>query len=319
MSFSSSFRANSGADRNVAPSGGSKRRSQRRAGSSSPRRTLPTYRANPRQQFNILLGLADLDTGTTPVQRTALAQHIDIGAATVGDCMTFLADIGLVQAGRGQYALTERGREFAAAWRCDRAQARLLLHPLLAAHWSAAAATRLLANGPVPQEELARLLRDDLPGVPMRGHYMVEWLDIALIVERDEERLEVRLPTPDAPKSTQPPGPKAQEEHDEEQSPRRGTATAPRAPRAAGRRASVTSLSCSVCPVRRSRTCPTPATPPSSKASWPPCAASWRRPPDPAPAGRRSEWTGTPGVAAGARGRLWILPAEGSIPSPSTT
>ncbi|WP_327156369.1 hypothetical protein [Streptomyces tubercidicus] len=206
----------------MAPSGGSKRRSQRRAGSSSPRRTLPTYRANPRQQFNILLGLADLDTGTTPVQRTALAQHIDIGAATVGDCMTFLADIGLVQAGRGQYALTERGREFAAAWRCDRAQARLLLHPLLAAHWSAAAATRLLANGPVPQEELARLLRDDLPGVPMRGHYMVEWLDIALIVERDEERLEVRLPTPDAPKSTQPPGPKAQEEHDEEQSPRRG-------------------------------------------------------------------------------------------------
>lgn len=220
MSFSSSFRADSGADRNVAPRGASKRRGQRRAGSSSPRRTLPTYRANPRQQFNILLGLADLDTGTTPVQRTALAQHVGIGAATVGDCMTFLADIGLVEAGRGQYALTERGREFAEAWRCDRGQARLLLRPLLAAHWSAAAATRLLADGPVPQEKLARLLRDDLPGVPMRGHYMVEWLDIALIVERDEERLEVRLPTPDAPKSTQPPGPKDQEEHDEEQSTR---------------------------------------------------------------------------------------------------
>ncbi len=151
------------------------------------------------------------------MQRAALAQHVGIGAATVGDCMAFFADVGLVEAGRGQYAVTEQGRAFAEAWRCDRTQARLVLRPLLGAHWSAAAATRHLADGPLKQEELAGLLRAGLPGVPMRGHYMVEWLDIALIVERDEERLEVRLPTPIAPEPPQPPGPKGQEERDEEQ------------------------------------------------------------------------------------------------------
>ncbi|MGW2326491.1 hypothetical protein ACWC5C_12060 [Streptomyces sp. NPDC001700] len=131
--------------------------------------------------------------------RPVLAQHVGIGAATVGDCMAFLADVGLVETGRGQYAITERGRSFAEAWRGDRAQARLVLRPLLGAHWSAAAAADYLAGGSLPQEELARLLRAGLPGVPVRGQYMVEWLDIALIVERDPQRLQVRLRAPDAP------------------------------------------------------------------------------------------------------------------------
>ncbi|MFI1679099.1 hypothetical protein [Streptomyces sp. NPDC020607] len=165
------------------------------------------------------MALDDLTVKGAPVQRTALAQHVGIGAATVGDCMAFLADVGLAAAGRGQYTITEQGREFTRAWRSDRAQARLVLHPLLKAHWSAAAAGDLLADGPLPQEELGRLLRAGLPGVPMRGQYMVEWLDIALIVERDAERLQVRLPTPDTP----PPGRPAdardaeQEEEDEDE------------------------------------------------------------------------------------------------------
>ncbi|QKV93013.1 hypothetical protein HUT19_15650 [Streptomyces sp. NA02950] len=191
-----------------------RRRSQRSTASSSsaPRRTLPSYRANPCQQINILIGLADLDTGAAPVQRAALAEYLGLGAATVGDCMTFLADVGLAEAGRGQYAITGRGRAFAQAWRRDRAQARLVLRPLLGAHWSAAAAAAHLAGGPLPQEELARLLRDGLPGVAMRGQYMVEWLDIALIVERDPQRLEARLRAPDAPAPPQDPGPDPESE-----------------------------------------------------------------------------------------------------------
>ncbi|MGW2009752.1 hypothetical protein [Streptomyces nigrescens] len=209
MSFSSPHRTNSGTGRNTGPRSGTKHRKGR--ADSQPRRALPTYRANPRQQINILLGLADLDTGTAQVQRTALSEHVGIGAATVGECMTFLADVGLAEAGRGQYTVTEQGRAFAEAWGRDRAQARLVLNPLLGAHWSATAAARHLADGPLPQEELARLLRAGLPGVLMRGQYMVEWLHIALVVERDEERLEVRLPVPDAPEPPQAPNPKRDE------------------------------------------------------------------------------------------------------------
>lgn len=186
------------------------------------RRTLPSYRANPSKQINILLALADLAAGSAGVQRTALAQHAGIGAATVGDCMAFLADIGLVEAGRGQYAITERGRAFAAAWPRERMRARLVLRPLLQAHWSAAASAAHLAGGPLPQEELARLLGTGLPGVPMRGIYMVEWLDIALIVERDTERLQVRLHAP----ATPPPSPAPGTRQDEEESQGEGQQTA---------------------------------------------------------------------------------------------
>ncbi|TSB38437.1 hypothetical protein FNZ23_17125, partial [Streptomyces benahoarensis] len=140
------------------------------------------------------MGLAELDTGMRPVQRTALAQHVGLGAATVGDCMTFLADLQLAEAGRGQYAVTERGREFAETWRRDRPLARRMLQPLMQAHWSADAAAAHLAGGPLPQEELARLLRAGLPGAPMRGQYLVEWMEIALVVERDPDLLHVHLP-----------------------------------------------------------------------------------------------------------------------------
>lgn len=211
MSTSSSSRAHSDSDRNAERSASAKRHGPRHGGSSS-RRTLPSYRANPRQQINILLALADLAAGSAGVQRVTLAQHARIGAATVGDCMAFLADIGLVEAGRGQYAITEQGRAFAAAWPRERMRARLVLRPLLQAHWSATAAAAHLAGGPLPQEELARLLRTGLLGVPMRGTYMVEWLDIALIVERDTERLQVRLPTPETPPPPPAPGTRQEEE-----------------------------------------------------------------------------------------------------------
>jgi hypothetical protein len=176
-----------------------KRREER-----APRRTLPSSRANPDQQIKILIALAELDTGEVAVERAALARHLGKGAETVGDCLSFLGDLGLAEVGRGRYSVTERGRAFAETWPRDTAQARLLLRPPVQAHWSAAAAAHHLAGGPMPQEKLAEKLRTGLPGVPMRGLYMVEWLIIALIIERDD-RLRVSLPTAQADAGAAPP------------------------------------------------------------------------------------------------------------------
>ncbi|MFD0367743.1 hypothetical protein [Streptomyces sp. NPDC127114] len=151
------------------------------------------------QQIKTLATLARLAEGTGEVRRSVLAQHTGRSAATVGDCMGFLADVGLVRAAQGLYAVTDEGREFAGLWQRDSARARLLLHPLLAAHWSAPAAARHLADGPLPQEELAKRIRAGLPGVPLRGMYLVEWLVIGLVLVRDEQ-LRVHL----APANHQP-------------------------------------------------------------------------------------------------------------------
>ncbi|MFD0378044.1 hypothetical protein [Streptomyces sp. NPDC127112] len=134
---------------------------------------------------------------------------------TVSECMGFLTEVGLTEPGRGRYCLTDRGRAFAAAWPRDSAQARLLLRPLMQAHWSAAAAASHLTGGPLPQEELARLLRTGLRGLAMRGVYLVEWLVIGLIVERNDRlciQMAGQVPHSDAPSA--PPKEERPEESD---------------------------------------------------------------------------------------------------------
>ncbi|MEV7392597.1 hypothetical protein [Streptomyces sp. NPDC091215] len=172
------------------------------------RRTLPSGRSSPAQQINALVTLAGLGSDGARVHRAALAEQVGKSPATVADCMAFLADLGLVEGGRGQYAVTEHGQRFAWLWPRDSAQARLLLHPLLTAHWSAAAAARHLTDGPLPQEQLAGWLRSGLPGVPLRGMYLVEWLVIGLVLVRDEQ-LNVHLASADpaTPADPRPPAP----------------------------------------------------------------------------------------------------------------
>ncbi|MFB8176037.1 hypothetical protein ACFC8N_08150 [Streptomyces sp. NPDC055966] len=206
---------------------------------SPPRRTLPSNRSSPAQQIKIVLGLASLTQGLADaVKRSRLAQQVSLSPATVGDCMAFLSDVGLARAERGWYSLTDQGRTFAHLWTRDSARARLLLRPLLQEHWSFEAATRHLANGPLPQEKLAERLRAGLPGVPVRGMYLVEWLVIGLVLIRDEQ-LRMHLAPADAvpptagpgawpgadagaePKAEQPGGPKPDElgERDQEREP----------------------------------------------------------------------------------------------------
>ncbi|MBY8884742.1 hypothetical protein K7472_07770 [Streptomyces sp. PTM05] len=133
-------------------------------------RALPSGRCNPAQQIKVVIALTELlEDGGARVDRALLAERVGRSFATVGDCMTFLTNLGLVKTERGRYGITEDGRRFARLWPRDTSQARLVLRPLAAAHWSAAAAAHHLADGPMPQEQLGALLRSGLPGVPLRG------------------------------------------------------------------------------------------------------------------------------------------------------
>ncbi|MFK0257439.1 hypothetical protein [Streptomyces sp. NPDC090445] len=182
-----------------------------------PRRTLPSGRTSPAQQIQLLIALAELGADGREVGRAAVAARTGKSKDTVSECMGFLAEVGLAEPGRGRYALTEQGRAFAEAWLRDSARARLLLRPLMQAHWSGAAVARHLAGGPLPQEELARLLRTGLRGLAMRGIYLVEWLVVGLAVERDD-RLYIHLPG-QIPRTSTPPPSQAEPETEEEPDP----------------------------------------------------------------------------------------------------
>ncbi|MER5729674.1 hypothetical protein ABT084_15260 [Streptomyces sp. NPDC002138] len=160
---------------------------------------------SPAQQIRLVVALAELRTEGAEVTRAAVAARIGKSPDTVSESMAFLGEVGLTEPGRGKYTLTHQGRAFAEAWPRDTAQARLVLRPLMQAHWSAAAAAKCLSDGARPQEELARLLRTGLSRNPMRGVYLVEWLVIGLAVERDD-RLHIHLPgQASQPGSAEPP------------------------------------------------------------------------------------------------------------------
>ncbi|MCX5200609.1 hypothetical protein OG897_03900 [Streptomyces sp. NBC_00237] len=163
-----------------------------------PGLTLPTPRCSPMRQIRMLTALAALQQEDRAVGGRLLAAHAKLGVNTVTDSFAFLSAVGLTRHGEGACMLTEAGRTFAEQWPHDRTQARLFLRPLMESHWSVPAAAQFLAGGPLPQEELGRLLQQGLPGDSLRGRYLVEWLTIALLVVRDV-RLNISLPTPEEP------------------------------------------------------------------------------------------------------------------------
>ncbi|MFF3030744.1 hypothetical protein ACFVS7_06975 [Streptomyces rubiginosohelvolus] len=137
--------------------------------------------------------MAGLSNGVpTRLARDRLVKVTGLYPASVADPMGFFRSLGLVEGIRGAYGLTRAGLAVAEAWTRDDEQARLLLRPLMLNHWAARKAAGLLAGGALPQEELAAKLKEGLPGNDARGIYMLEWLWIGLVVQRDE-RLCVRL------------------------------------------------------------------------------------------------------------------------------
>ena len=167
---------------------------------------LPTERMSVDRQVNMLKAIHTLGgESRAPLMISQIAQHLNVAVATAGPAARFLITASLLDGGRGIYAITEAGSQFATLWDSDTARARLLLRGLWSETWFARKTARELANGPLSESELAKRLQQGKSGPTTRGLYLVEWMTMALLVQRDEMgMITYASPGPQAPSSPKP-------------------------------------------------------------------------------------------------------------------
>ncbi|WP_405848564.1 hypothetical protein OG211_14735 [Streptomyces niveus] len=156
------------------------------ASSSPPKvRTTPTSRITPRRQLEIsdLVGRLGNET---QAEITAEMIHKAIGIAPKSsiEAAAFFVHAGLFRPGHRAWSPTELGKNLSRLRVEDPTRARLLLRDAWQDMWFNRRARQILANGPLPEADLARRLQTGLPGRPERGLYLVEWMSYALLVER---------------------------------------------------------------------------------------------------------------------------------------
>lgn len=152
-------------------------------------RPMPSDRANLSQQWRIFTCTAKLSgTARETVTSAQVARDAVVGPETVAEVLRFLEAVDLVQGARGQYKVSPAGLAVAQRWEQDETQARLLLQALFLPHWWVTAVVQTLQEAPVDQDVLGRRLHEGLAGKPRRGAYLVDWLVLALLVCRDENR-----------------------------------------------------------------------------------------------------------------------------------
>ncbi|MFD5086438.1 hypothetical protein ACFWOG_27850 [Kitasatospora sp. NPDC058406] len=157
------------------------------SGTAHPR-IMPTERMGPRRQLTMIEVTADLGgPDRRPVAAADIARRLNLSESTVAGAPGFLAQAGLLEPGRGAWAVTPAGATLADLRRSEPTRARLFLHRHWRGTWFQQAAVRLLAHGPMEEADLAAKLGEGTPGVPERGLYLVEWLGYALIVHRDDD------------------------------------------------------------------------------------------------------------------------------------
>lgn len=139
-----------------------------------------------------------------PVTAKALATRLGITPKTISRATGFLTHAGILQPGRGAWALTELGYSLARLRSSDSARARLLLRDHWQDTWFQQRCQRLLASGPLEEAELAAHLCADRPGPLERGLYLTEWMTYALLLDRDEQG---RLTLPVEQQTATPSGP----------------------------------------------------------------------------------------------------------------
>ncbi|MBZ6107400.1 hypothetical protein ACF1HU_33240 [Streptomyces olivaceus] len=156
---------------------------------SSGTRTTPTDRASQRRQWGLALAACYCSGASRHTVASAeLARSEKVTAETATQTLRFCCEVGLFNGGRGKFTVTEAGWAIAQRWQEDPIHARLLLQEqFLRPHWSVPVARAALLAGCLPAEELGKRLLGDLPGKLRRGRYLVEWLEWALLVHRDQQ------------------------------------------------------------------------------------------------------------------------------------
>ncbi|MFD4318982.1 hypothetical protein [Streptomyces sp. NPDC058548] len=148
--------------------------------------TLPSPRASTPKQLDGFIMFAVLSgAGRRLVSSQEISATTKSSQETTTGILSFLISIGLVEGSRGTYALTREGWGVAETWQQDKTQGRLMLQGMFLSRWPARVAFGILRDGPVPQEEFVQRLLGDMPGQSRRGRYLVDWLVLSLVVQRD--------------------------------------------------------------------------------------------------------------------------------------
>ncbi|MEV7678077.1 hypothetical protein AB0O64_05880 [Streptomyces sp. NPDC088341] len=114
-----------------------------------------------------------------------IASRLGITPKSVSRATAFLIHAGLLQPGRGAWALTEAGHSLARLRSTDSARARLLLRDHWQDMWFHQRAQHWLASGPAEERELAAHLSSGVAGPLERGLFLIEWMTYALLIDRD--------------------------------------------------------------------------------------------------------------------------------------
>ncbi|MFF9403459.1 hypothetical protein [Streptomyces sp. NPDC014744] len=146
----------------------------------------PTERMATEKQMELIVAVAALGgERRLPVEQEIVARRASLSPSTMSGVRAFFEQTGLIEPGRGTWAVTEAGLRFARLRAVDSARSRLVLRDLWRGQWFEQAALDLLQDGPLEEGVLADRLGEGLPGRRERWIYLVEWLVHALIVHRD--------------------------------------------------------------------------------------------------------------------------------------
>ncbi len=163
--------------------------------STTGQRVLPTERINVSNQLALLDAVVAMsDAGLAPVTVEALTKRQSIGESSVAESHSFMAGARLLESDRSVWTATAAGRELARLRSEDAARARMFLRKHWNKQWFTTTATRLLARGPLEEQDLILGLSRGLSVRPARGAYLIEWMTYALIVQRDEQKRFVMVP-----------------------------------------------------------------------------------------------------------------------------
>lgn len=181
-------------------------------------RHLPTPRMSPYNQIKLLCAIEELSAGGRPVRVQDAADHVPISRTHASLVPRFAMDCGLLsRAGKGIYMPTAALQRFATLWGDEDSSqkaAREALAEVFQRLWFAEEARKLLSNGPRRVDELiAQLLKaSGGPGHSERKRtallYLVEWMEIALMVTQSRDgfvSLAPTLPSPQVERKETPP------------------------------------------------------------------------------------------------------------------